>query len=69
MRTAEQPKQTSRFDLPPLPEVGECYRRKFGDRQIVEVKALSPDGFIKIKDNDGMHFVRAGTFHEFFEKV
>ncbi|ADV46456.1 hypothetical protein [Nitratifractor salsuginis] len=54
--------------LPP-PEVGERYKRRFGDGGIVEVKALSPDGFVKIRDRGVMHFVLVGTFHEFFEKA
>jgi hypothetical protein len=53
----------------PIPKAGEHYTRRFGDRQTVEVKGVSPDGFVKIRDGDGMHFVRVATFHDFFERA
>jgi hypothetical protein len=54
-----------------MPEIieGAEYRRLFGDKAIIKVIAVSKDGWVKLRDADGYHFVRTGTFPKFFEKV
>jgi len=51
------------------PDKGKTYKRLYGSKDVVTVEAVTPDGYVKFKDIDGMHFVRVESFNSFFEKV
>ena len=52
-----------------MPEIGEEYRRTNGDKQVIKVIAFSAEGYIKIKDSNGLHFVRESTFKRYFKRA
>jgi len=52
-----------------LPEIGETYRRKQGDRGHVTVVKITEDEYVVIKDCNGRHFVKLSTFNRYFERV
>ena len=51
------------------PNKGDRYQRLYGDKEVVVVESLSPTGYIKIRDNNGIHFVRAESFDKHFKKI
>lgn len=52
-----------------MPNKGERYRRLYGNKEVVRVDAVTPDGYVKIRDMDGTHFVKVESFEKYFEKV
>lgn len=52
-----------------LPETGEAYRRKQGDRANVIVVKITEDEYVVIRDYNGRHFVKLSTFNRYFERV
>ncbi|WP_456432845.1 hypothetical protein [Nitratifractor sp.] len=52
-----------------LPEIGEIYRRKQGDRSHVKVVKITEDEYVVIRDYNGRHFVKLSTFNRYFERV
>ena len=52
-----------------MPSRGEQYKRLYGDKQTVVVEAIAPKGFVKIRDDNGIHFVRVESFGKYFKKV
>ena len=52
-----------------LPEIGETYRRKQGDRAHVKVVKITEDEYVVVRDYNGRHFVKLSTFNRYFERV
>ena len=52
-----------------LPEVGEAYRRKQGDRGYVKVVRITEDEHVEIRDRNGRHYVKLSTFHRYFTRA
>ena len=52
-----------------LPEIGETYRRKQGDRSHVKVVKITEDEYVVVRDYNGRHFVKLSTFNRYFERV
>lgn len=52
-----------------MPSKGERYRRLYGNKEVVRVYGVTPDGYVKIRDMDGYHFVKVESFDKYFEKV
>ena len=52
-----------------MPKINTEYKRKHGNKGVVTVLSISEDGTVKIKDADGIHFVKASTFYQFFEEA
>lgn len=51
-----------------MPKINTDYVRKHGNKQTVTVLDVK-DGLVKIKDADGIHFVSANIFSQFFREV
>ena len=52
-----------------MPKINTQYERKHGNKGIVTVISISDDGMVKIKDTDGISFVKASTFYQFLKEV
>jgi hypothetical protein len=50
-------------------EIGATYRRRYGNHEEVKVLAVSHDGFVKVRDSDGYHFIRLAVFDDYFDRV
>ncbi len=52
-----------------LPETGEVYQRKRGDKGYIKVIRVTHDKHVEIKDRNGRHFVMLSTFNRYFSRV
>jgi len=51
------------------PEPGRHYRRIYCPNKPVKVLAVSKDGWVKLRDADGIHFVKESVFEDYFEPM
>jgi len=52
-----------------MPKINTEYKRKHGNKGVVTVLSILEDRTIKIRDSDGVHFVSANTFYQFFKEA